>query len=184
MNQWFWIMTWTDENLTISLFRSVRVEILPKLCVCQSSMEMTENFFQRWSWLLRPNVPQWKFYQRLGSGEAPNEKKIERPRIIFPDMKHSRFNSKAKTVKCLTCVESYFHISFKQFPPPRKIGVLNICSIWMSWFTALRLLQSIIRIARGAHWDCVSSMLTVFFSSVSLYSHSSPIWPPARCKVC
>ena len=44
MNQWFWIMTWTDENLTTSLFRSVRVEILPKLCVCQSSMEMTESF--------------------------------------------------------------------------------------------------------------------------------------------
>ena len=135
MSQWFWIMTWTDENSTISLFRSVRVEILPKLCVCQSSMEMTE------SWFLRPNVPQWKFYQRLGSGEAPNEKKLEKRRIIFPDMKHSRFNSKAKTVKCLTCVESYFHIGFKQFPPPRKIGVLNICSIWMSWFTALRLLQ-------------------------------------------
>ena len=74
MNQWFWIMTWTDENSTISLFRSVRVEILPKLCVCQSSMEMTE------SWFLRPNVPQWKFYQRLGSVEAPNEKKRLRDR--------------------------------------------------------------------------------------------------------
>ena len=183
MNQWFWIMTWTDENLTTSLFRSVRVEILPKLCVCQSSMEMTESFSKM------KLVPQTKcspveILSKAGEWGGSKWKKIERPRIIFPDMKHSRFNSKAKTVKCLTCVESYFHISFKQFPPPRKIGVLNICSIWMSWFTALRLLQSIIRIARGGHWDCVSSMLTVFFSSVSLYSHSSPIWPPARCKVC
>ena len=141
MSQWFWIMTWTDENSTISLFRSVRVEILPKLCVCQSSMEMTESFSKM------KLVPQTKcspveILSKAGEcGGSKWKKKIERPRIIFPSMKHSRFNSKAKAVKCLTCVESYFHISFKQFPPPRKIGVLNICSIWMSWFTALRLLQ-------------------------------------------